>query len=316
MRAGGTATLWYQRWYSPPTVGELRLRASERVRELRKAGTQIAPVDPISGNRIAKTFWGKAWCENLLRYSDFENRMPRGRKYVRTGSVVQLAIEPGLVRALVNGTDLYETSIRIAALPEDRWKSLCRQCAGEIGSLVELLSGKPPERVMEIVSRPGEGLFPSPGEISLDCSCPDWAAMCKHVAAAMYGVGVRLDHDPGKLFTLRGVSADDLVGAAVEAAAAPPGDEALVSEDLAALFGVEIETDPRSGDAERPVKKAARKKVPGKKVTRKKVTRKKVTRKKATRKKAARKKTTRKKAARKAVRRKAVRQQAAPPRET
>ena len=311
MRAGGTATLWYQRWYSPPTVGELRLRASERVRELRKAGTQIAPVDPISGNRIAKTFWGKAWCENLLRYSDFENRMPRGRKYVRTGSVVQLAIEPGLVRALVNGTDLYETSIRIAALPEDRWKSLCRQCAGEIGSLVELLSGKPPERVMEIVSRPGEGLFPSPGEISLDCSCPDWAAMCKHVAAAMYGVGVRLDHDPGKLFTLRGVSADDLVGAAVEAAAAPPGDEALVSEDLAALFGVEIETDPRSGDAERPVKKAARKKVPGKKVTRKKVTRK-----KATRKKAARKKTTRKKAARKAVRRKAVRQQAAPPRET
>ena len=311
MRAGGTATLWYQRWYSPPTVGELRLRASERVRELRKAGTQIAPVDPISGNRIAKTFWGKAWCENLLRYSDFENRMPRGRKYVRTGSVVQLAIEPGLVRALVNGTDLYETSIRIAALPEDRWKSLCRQCAGEIGSLVELLSGKPPERVMEIVSRPGEGLFPSPGEISLDCSCPDWAAMCKHVAAAMYGVGVRLDHDPGKLFTLRGVSADDLVGAAVEAAAAPPGDEALISEDLAALFGVEIETDPRSGDAERPVKKAARKKVPGKKVTRKKAAVK-----KATRKKAARKKTTRKKAARKAVRRKAVRQQAAPPRET
>ena len=314
--------MWYQRWYSPPTVGELRLRASERVRELRKAGTQIAPVDPISGNRIAKTFWGKAWCENLLRYSDFENRMPRGRKYVRTGSVVHLAIEPGRVRALVNGTDLYEISIRIAALPEDRWKSLCRQCAGEIGSLVELLSGKPPERVMEIVSRPGEGLFPSPGEISLDCSCPDWAAMCKHVAAAMYGVGVRLDHDPGQLFTLRGVSADDLVGAAVEAAAAPSGDEALVSEDLAALFGVEIETEPQSGDAERPVKKAARKKVPGKKAaarkkaTRKKVTRKKVTRKKATRKKAARKKATRKKVTRKAVRRKAVRQQAPPSRET
>ena len=137
----------------------------------------------------------------------------------------------------------------------------------------------------------------------------------------MYGVGVRLDHDPGQLFTLRGVSADDLVGAAVEAAAAPSGDEALVSEDLAALFGVEIETEPQSGDAERPVKKAARKKVPGKKAARKKVPaeeghRKKVTRKKATRKKAARKKATRKKAARKAVRRKAVRQQAPPSRET
>ena len=311
----------YQRWYSPPTVAELRQSAFERLRQLKKAGEEVSPIEPISGNRIAKTFWGKAWCENLLRYSDFENRMPRGRKYVRHGSVVHLAVEPGLVRALVNGTDLYEISIRIAALPEDRWKSLRRQCAGEIGSLVELLSGKPPERVMEIVSRPGEGLFPSPGEISLDCSCPDWAAMCKHVAAAMYGVGVRLDHDPGQIFTLRGVSADDLVGAAVEAAAASPGDETLASEDLAALFGVEIETEPQSGDAERPVKKAARKKVPGKKAARKKVpvkkaTRKKATRKKATRKKAARKKATRKKVTRKKVRRKAVRQQAAPPRET
>ena len=282
-------------------MGELRFRASERLRKLKKEGKEVVPVEPISGNRIAKTFWGKAWCENLLHYSDFENRMPRGRKYVRTGSVVHLAVEPGLVRALVNGTDLYEISVRIAALPEARWKSVRTECAGEIGSLVELLSGRPPQRVMEIVSRPGEGLFPSPDEIALDCSCPDWAEMCKHAAAAMYGIGARLDHDPGQLFTLRGVSADDLVGAAVEAAAAPSGDEALVSEDLAALFGVEIETEPQSGDAERPVKKAARKKVPGKKVTRKK----------ATRKKAARKKVTRKK-----VRRKAVRQQAAPPRET
>lgn len=296
----------YRRWYSAPTVGELRFRASERLRKLKKEGKEVVPVEPISGNRIAKTFWGKAWCENLLHYSDFENRMPRGRKYVRTGSVVHLAVEPGLVRALVNGTDLYEISVRIAALPEARWKSVRTECAGEIGSLVELLSGRPPQRVMEIVSRPGEGLFPSPDEIALDCSCPDWAEMCKHAAAAMYGIGARLDHDPGQLFTLRGVSADDLVGAAVEAAAAPSGDEALVSEDLAALFGVEIETEPQSGDAERPVKKAARKKVPGKKVTRKK----------ATRKKAARKKAARKKVTRKKVRRKAVRQQAAPPRET
>ena len=303
--------MYYRRWYSPPTVGELRFRASERLRKLKKEGKEVVPVEPISGNRIAKTFWGKAWCENLLHYSDFENRMPRGRKYVRTGSVVHLAVEPGLVRALVNGTDLYEISVRIAALPEARWKSVRTECAGEIGSLVELLSGRPPQRVMEIVSRPGEGLFPSPDEIALDCSCPDWAEMCKHAAAAMYGIGARLDHDPGQLFTLRGVSADDLVGAAVEAAAAPAAGEALASEDLGALFGVEIETEPQSGDAERPVKKAARKKVPGKKVTRKKATRKKATRKKAARKKATRKKVTRKK-----VRRKAVRQQAAPPRET
>ena len=266
--------MYYRRWYSPPTVGELRFRASERLRKLKKEGKEVVPVEPISGNRIAKTFWGKAWCENLLHYSDFENRMPRGRKYVRTGSVVHLAVEPGLVRALVNGTDLYEISVRIAALPEARWKSVRTECAGEIGSLVELLSGKPPQRVMEIVSRPGEGLFPSPDEIALDCSCPDWAEMCKHAAAAMYGIGARLDHDPGHLFTLRGVSADDLVGAAVEAAA-PAAGEALASEDLGALFGVEIETESPPPAEERRMKKAARKKAARKKAARKKATRKK-----------------------------------------
>ncbi len=303
--------MYYRRWYSPPTVGELRFRAFEQVRKLRKAGKAIAPVEPIPGTRIAKTFWGKAWCENLLHYSDFENRMPRGRKYVRSGSVVHLAVEPGSVRALVNGTDLYQIQVGILPVPDARWAALQRECAGEIGSLVELLSGKPPGRVMEIVSRPGEGLFPSPDEIALDCSCPDWAAMCKHAAAAMYGIGVRLDHDPGQLFTLRGVSADELVGAAVEAAA-PAAGEALASEDLGALFGVEIETEP-SGPAPAPVKKAAakkkaRRKAVRKKAARKKVTRKKVTRKKVTRKKVTRKKVTRKKAVRKKVtRKKAVR---------
>ena len=302
--------MYYRRWYSPPTVGELRFRAFEQVRKLRKAGKQIAPVEPIPGTRIAKTFWGKAWCENLLHYSDFENRMPRGRKYVRSGSVVHLAVEPGSVRALVNGTDLYQIQVGILPVPDARWAALQRECAGEIGSLVELLSGKPPGRVMEIVSRPGEGLFPSPDEIALDCSCPDWAAMCKHAAAAMYGIGVRLDHDPGQLFTLRGVSADELVGAAVEAAA-PAAGEALASEDLGALFGVEMETDP-SEPAPTPVTKAAAKKVPGKKVTRKKAARKKTVRKKAVRKKAVRKKAVRKKTARKkAVRKKTARKKTA-----
>ena len=301
--------MYYRRWYSPPTVGELRFRAFEQVRKLRKAGKQIAPVEPIPGTRIAKTFWGKAWCENLLHYSDFENRMPRGRKYVRSGSVVHLAVEPGSVRALVNGTDLYQIQVGILPVPDARWAALQRECAGEIGSLVELLSGKPPGRVMEIVSRPGEGLFPSPDEIALDCSCPDWAAMCKHAAAAMYGIGVRLDHDPGQLFTLRGVSADELVGAAVEAAA-PAAGEALASEDLGALFGVEIETESLPPAEERRVKKAVRKKAARKKAARKKAARKKTVRKKAVRKKATRKKVARKRVAKKTTRKKTTRKKA------
>ena len=269
----------------------------------------------IPGNRIAKTFWGKAWCDNLLRYSDFENRMPRGRKYVRNACVVHLAVEPGLVRALVSGSDLYEIVVRILPVPDARWTALREACAGELGSLVDLLSGKPPERVMEIVSRPEEGLFPSRDEISLDCSCPDWAEMCKHAAAAMYGVGVRFDEDPEQLFRLRAVSADDLVGTVIGAAPAAEGD-ALAADDLSALFGVEIEAEPPPADLgaakKRRAKKVTRKKAVRKKAVRKKAVRKKAVRKKAVRKKAVRKKAVRKKVARKkAVRKKAVRKKVA-----
>lgn len=267
----------YGRWYSPPTVGELRARALDAIRKLRKAGLETAPVERIPGNRIATTFWGKAWCDNLLRYSDFANRMPRGRKYVRAGCVVHLAVEAGLVRALVSGTDLYEIEIGIEPIPAERWAALRSACAGEVGSLVALLSGQPPERVMEIVSQPGEGLFPAPGEITLACSCPDWAAMCKHVAAALYGIGARLDHAPGQLFRLRGVSADELIGAAVEAASTASESEALAADDLSALFGIEIESDP---SAPAPARRAGRKK----KVVRKRAARKKLARKKAVRK--------------------------------
>ena len=264
----------YGGWYSPPTVAELRFGALEQIRRLRKAGQEIRPVAPISGHRIATTFWGKAWCDNLLRYSDFANRMPRGRKYVRSGSVVHLAVDAGCVRALVSGTDLYEIEIGVQPLPAERWAALRTACAGEVGSLVALLSGRPPERVMEMVSRPGEGLFPAPGEIALDCSCPDWAAMCKHAAAALYGIGARFDHSPEQLFRLRGVSAEDLVGAAVEAASEASEGGALASDDLSALFGVEIEMDtPALPSA--PRKKAARKKAVRKKAARKKAARKK-----------------------------------------
>ena len=290
--------MYYRRWYSPPTVGELRFRASEQLRSLRKEGKEVAPVAPISGNRIATTFWGRAWCDNLLRYSDFANRMPRGRKYVRSGSVVHLAVEAGRVRALVSGTDLYEIEIGIRPVPAGRWAALRTACSGEVGSLVALLSGEPPERVMDIVSRPGEGLFPAPDEIALDCSCPDWAAMCKHAAAALYGVGARLDHAPEQLFRLRGVSADELVGAAVEAASEAAAGEALASDDLSALFGVEIEPDPSAAESG-SARKAVRKKAVRKKAVRKKAVRKKAVRKKAARKKTARKKVARKKAVRK-----------------
>ena len=281
-------------------VGERARRAKERLGE---EGREMAPVEPVAGRLITTTFWGKAWCRNLLQYSDYENRMPRGRSYVRHGSVIHLEIEAGKIRALVSGRELYEVEIGIRPLPKKRWEAIRGECAGEIESLVELLEGKPPRRVMEIVTRPGDGLFPAPKEIELGCSCPDWAEMCKHVAAVLYGVGVRLDTDPEQLFRLRSVDPTDLVSTLAEP---PPADEdALAGEDLSAMFGIDLEDD----DA--PTARSAMKKATRRKAVRKKATRKKVTRKAATRKRVVRKAATRKKIVRKAATRKKIVRQAA-----
>ena len=284
--------------FAQPSTYMVGARALEAKLALKAEGLELSPVEPVRGHRIATTFWGQAWCRNLTRYSDYENRMPRGRSYVRHGSVVHLEVEPGEIHALVSGSDLYRVTIRIEPLARKQWDAILGQCAGEIEDLVHLLRGEPPKRVMEIVTRPGDGLFPTPKEIELDCSCPDWADMCKHAAAVLYGVGVRLDHDPEQLFRLRSVDPNDLVSA-VPDAAEPDEDDALAGEDLSALFGIRLEGEDSPATSGAPGSMGAvRRKVSRKKATRKKVTRKKATRKKAARKKAVRKKSgaTRKKA--------------------
>src|SRR6266542_3973873 len=184
--------------------------------------------DPVSaggvaGRAIVTTFWGKAWCENLERYSDFENRLPRGRTYVRNGSVIDLQIAPGEIKALVSGSSIYKVKVKVAPVAKARWQAICKDCAGAIDSLIELLQGKLSQGVMERVCRQKTGLFPSPAEIQLSCSCPDWADMCKHVAAALYGVGARLDEKPQLLFVLRGVDETELLAGAGEDLAVAKG---------------------------------------------------------------------------------------------
>ena len=171
--------------------------------KLRKKGQSVSPVI-IEGRAIVKTFWGRAWCENLERYSDFANRLPRGRTYVRNGSVIDLQIAPGEIKALVSGSEIYKVAVKVSPVSKARWQSICTDCAGAVDSLIELLQGRFSKGVMERVCRQKSGLFPSPDEIKLSCSCPDGADMCKHVAAALYGVGARFDEKPRLLFTLRG----------------------------------------------------------------------------------------------------------------
>ena len=164
-----------------------RRNAAKKMDALRKKGADIQPV-VIEGRQIASSFWGEAWCDHLESFSDFENRLPRGRSYVRNGSVCHLAIDKGQIEAKVSGSELYTVKIAIKTLPDKRWKELKRRCTGQIGSLIELLQGNLSDQVMEVVTDRSNGLFPLPGEISLQCSCPDWATMCKHVAAVLYGV--------------------------------------------------------------------------------------------------------------------------------
>lgn len=233
----------WEYWKPYVPVAQRRTQAKEAVAKAKKAGQDMQPVR-IEGRAIARTFWGKAWCDNLEAYSDFENRLPRGRTYVRNGSVIDLRIEPGKIKARVAGSSLYAIEIGIAALSEAHWKSLAKECTGSIASLVELLQGKLSKAVMERICQPKTGLFPAPKDIQLGCSCPDWATMCKHVAAVLYGVGARLDEQPELLFTLRQVDANDLVTQAVELPVqvkkAPHRAKVLDENELADVFGIEM----------------------------------------------------------------------------
>jgi uncharacterized Zn finger protein len=230
------------------SVAERRAKAARELAKLaRKGGSAASPV-VLDGRKIAATFWGKAWCDNLEAYSDYENRLPRGRAYVRNGSVVDLQVSEGNVTARVSGSHLYRINIKIKPLAPSLWKSIQTECAGKIDSLIELLQGKLSSAVMEIVTRRERGLFPTPKEIDLDCSCPDWADLCKHVAASLYGVGARLDQHPELLFVLRGVDPTDLISRASAAEAVcqttAAGAPAMNESEVADVFGIELE--PRS----------------------------------------------------------------------
>src|SRR6516165_10097047 len=221
-------------WRPYVSVAQRRRQAASEVANLKKKGHPVSPV-VVEGRTIGKTFWGKAWCENLERYSDFENRLPRGRTYVRNGSVIDLQIAPGEIKALVSGSEIYKVKVKVAPVGKARWQSICQDCAGAIDSLVELLQGRFSKGVMERVCRQKTGLFPSPDQIQLSCSCPDWAHMCKHVAAVLYGIGARLDQQPELIFRLHNVDEKDLIagGATLpQATKKPAASKILVEEDL------------------------------------------------------------------------------------
>src|SRR5881296_510752 len=234
--------------YYPPymSVAEKRAQGARALAKLLKKSKRTA--EPVllahRKRRLAATFWGQAWADNLERYADLANRLPRGRAYLRNGSVLDLAIGRGRVEAYVAGTELYRVTIGMAPLAKARWRRVVTRCTGRIGSLVGLLRGELSGDVLAVLTDPKDGLFPEPRELALDCSCPDAAEVCKHVAAVLYGVAIRLDTRPELFFALRQVDQAELIGSATAGAIArgrPAEGKRIAANRLSAVFGIEIE---------------------------------------------------------------------------
>ena len=208
----------------------------------------------IEGRKIAKSWWGEAWCKNLELYADYENRIARGKTYVRNGSVIHLAIEGGSVTAKVQGSRSrpYDIKVDIQPISKSDWERIKKICQNKIGSLAELAEGKFPVEFAELFTQKNSGLFPSPREIKFSCSCPDWAYMCKHVAAVLYGIGARFDDDPLLFFTLRGINVNDLIKKSINdkvdnmlKSAGRKTERTLDNVDVCSLFGDDIEVDTK-----------------------------------------------------------------------
>jgi uncharacterized Zn finger protein len=245
--------------FFPPyvSVGQRRADGMLALAKLLKKSKRTAePVVLTHRKReMTATFWGKAWCENLERYADLANRLERGRTYLRNGSVLDLSIVPGRVEAYVAGSELYRVTIEIKPLLKARWRRVVTRCTGRIGSLVGLLRGELSHDVLAVLTDAKDGLFPEPRELSLDCSCPDSARVCKHVAAVLYGVGLRLDARPELFFVLRQVDQAELISSATAGAVArarPAGSKRIADERLSSVFGIELEETPagRAGRAQ------------------------------------------------------------------
>jgi len=186
------------------SVAEKKAKANKALVKMKKKNPSIEPVI-IEGRLLAKNWWGKAWNLNLESYADYSNRIARGRSYARNNAILDLKISKGKVVAQVQGSGSkpYQVEIRIDALCDKNWNQVTELCNHSIDSLEQLIEGNFPKELEVLFTDKKYAMFPSPKEIKFDCSCPDWASMCKHVAAALYGIGARLDHNPMLFFELR-----------------------------------------------------------------------------------------------------------------
>lgn len=237
---------YYDNYPKYVPVAKKKEKAKKQIEKLKKKNQNLTPV-VIAGRNIANTWWGKAWNKNLENYADYSNRISRGRSYVRNGAVIDLKIETGIVKALVQGSEKkpYDIEIKIVTLSNEKWDSILSLCNHKIDNLAELVEGKFPKELEEIFTLKGKGLFPTQNEIKFSCSCYDWAEMCKHVTAVLYGIGARFDEDPTLFFKLRNIDFEVLLKKTIEQKmesllenSHKKSNRVLDDKDVFGLFGV------------------------------------------------------------------------------
>ena len=254
-------------YYSFPvyvSVAKKKANAEKKIKQLKKKNPNISPVI-ITGKKLAESWWGISWNKNLESYADYSNRLGRGRSYVRHSAVLDLKIKPGKIISLVQGSfsTPYKVEITIKKIKNLKWHDIIEQCQEKTDSLNDLLDGKLPENMADILTNQKQGIFPSPNEIEFDCSCPDWASMCKHVAATLYGVGARLDYDPAIFFSLRGIKMENLVSKAIEAqtnqllekSKTRKSKRIIEDADLSSQFGIDFENSDISNSKQKSTSK-------------------------------------------------------------
>ena len=196
---------------------------------------------------FGKTWWGQEWL-NSLTHIDYENRIPRGAAYARKGAVTDIKIDGGLIKAKVQGTQRtpYRVEIKVPQVDAEHVARLVDELSEQPLLVSKLMNHELDPQVMTIARKVGIRLFPeSWRDLDMRCSCPDWALMCKHVAAVLYGIGTRFDRDPLLFFELRGIDVNKLIDTTLQDRIENMLENAdtrtsrmMDDEDLASIFGV------------------------------------------------------------------------------
>lgn len=234
---------YYNRFPAYQTIDELKTKNIKKKKTYLKKHPDASPI--VLEGKLGKTWWGKSWNQNLERYADYENRLGRGKKYIKAEAILDFHIEEGRIYGEIagSGRKIYNVDISIDTIDEQDWKQIQKVCGRRIDSLEQLLAGQFPNELKDIFFVKDHGLFPSSSQIHIYCDCPDYARLCKHAAAFLYATSIALDNNPTLFFELRGISMDAFINKALGEnlddlieKSKQKSNRILEDEDLEALF--------------------------------------------------------------------------------